>query len=43
MLLELSSEQEFLRETVARFLDNNAQVAELRRLRDDPAGFKGDY
>jgi alkylation response protein AidB-like acyl-CoA dehydrogenase len=43
MLLELSSEQEFFRETTARFLDNHAPVAELRRLRDDPAGFGSDY
>jgi len=43
MLLELSSEQELLRETTARFLDANAQVAELRRLRDDPRGFASDY
>jgi len=43
MLLELSSEQEFFRDTTARFLDDNAQVAELRRLRDDPAGFGRNY
>jgi alkylation response protein AidB-like acyl-CoA dehydrogenase len=43
MLLELSSEQEFFRETTARFLDEHAPVAELRRLRDDPAGFTRDY
>ena len=43
MLLELSSEQAFFRETTARFLDQHAQVADLRRLRDDPAGFGSDY
>lgn len=43
MLLELSSEQEFFQGTTAKFLDARAQVAELRRLRDDPAGFRGDY
>jgi alkylation response protein AidB-like acyl-CoA dehydrogenase len=43
MLLELSSEQEFFRETTARFLDTHAPVAELRRLRDDPTGFSTDY
>jgi alkylation response protein AidB-like acyl-CoA dehydrogenase len=43
MLLELSSEQEFLRATTARFLDEHAEVAELRRLRDDPSGFGSDY
>jgi alkylation response protein AidB-like acyl-CoA dehydrogenase len=39
MLLELSSDQEFFRSTTARFLDEHAPVGELRRLRDDPAGF----
>jgi alkylation response protein AidB-like acyl-CoA dehydrogenase len=43
MLLEPSSEQEFLQETTARFLDEHAPVTELRRLRDDPAGFKSEY
>lgn len=43
MLLELSSEQEFFQRTTARFLDGNAPVTELRRLRDDPAGFGKDY
>jgi alkylation response protein AidB-like acyl-CoA dehydrogenase len=43
MLLELSSEQEFFRETTARFLDAHAPAAELRRLRDDPTGFGSDY
>jgi alkylation response protein AidB-like acyl-CoA dehydrogenase len=43
MLLELSSEQDFFRETTARFLDGNAQASELRRLRDDPTGFDREY
>jgi alkylation response protein AidB-like acyl-CoA dehydrogenase len=43
MLLELSSEQEFFQRTTARFLDGQVPVAELRRLRDDPAGFGKDY
>lgn len=43
MLLELSSEQEFFQRTTARFLDGHVPVAELRRLRDDPAGFSKDY
>lgn len=43
MLLELNSEQEFFRETTARFLESHAPVAELRRLRDDQAGFGTDY
>jgi alkylation response protein AidB-like acyl-CoA dehydrogenase len=43
MLLELSSEQEFFQRTTARFLEEHAPASELRRLRDDPAGFKSDY
>ena len=43
MLLELSSEQEFFRDTTARFLTERASVVELRRLREDPAGFRTDY
>jgi len=43
MLLELSSEQEFFQKTTARFLEDHVPVAELRRLRDDPTGFKRDY
>ena len=43
MLLTLSSEQEFLQRTTARFLEDHAPVAELRRLRNDPVGFKRDY
>ena len=43
MLLELGSDQEFFRATTARFLDDQAPPAELRRLRDDPAGFTQDY
>ncbi len=43
MLLDLSSDQEFFRETTARFLAERVPVAELRRLRDDPAGFADDY
>lgn len=39
MLLQLTSDQELLRETTARFLDETIPPAELRRLRDDPAGF----
>jgi alkylation response protein AidB-like acyl-CoA dehydrogenase len=39
----LSSEQEFFQRTTARFLDGHVPVAELRRLRDDPAGFSRDY
>jgi alkylation response protein AidB-like acyl-CoA dehydrogenase len=43
MLLELSSDQEFFRETTARFLAEQAPVGELRRLRDEPSGFESDY
>ena len=43
MLLELSSEQEFLQRTTARFLEEHAPAAELRRLRDEPAGFSQSY
>ena len=43
MLLELSPDQEFFRETTAKFLAAFAPADELRRLRDDPAGFGRDY
>jgi alkylation response protein AidB-like acyl-CoA dehydrogenase len=43
MLLEPSSDQEFFRETTARFLVDQTPVGEIRRLRDDPAGFDADY
>ncbi len=43
MLLELSSDQEFFRETTARYLTEHAPVAELRRRRHDPVGFDLDY
>jgi alkylation response protein AidB-like acyl-CoA dehydrogenase len=43
MLLELTDDQEFFRETTARFLDDKVPVAEVRRLRNDPGGFDADY
>src|SRR6516165_5596125 len=43
MLLELTPDQEFLRETTAKFLGNEAPVSEIRRLRDNPAGFDPEY
>ena len=43
MLLDLSPDQEFFRETTARFIDDQVPVATLRALRDDPVGFDGDY
>ena len=39
MQLELTSDQEFFRETTARFLDEHASVPAVRALRDDPVGF----
>jgi alkylation response protein AidB-like acyl-CoA dehydrogenase len=43
MLLQLSPDQEFFRDTTARFLDELAPVSEVRRLRDDPRGFADEY
>ena len=43
MLLTLTPDQEFFRETTARFLGERAPTSRLRRLRDDPAGFDADY
>src|SRR5271155_317568 len=43
MLLELTSDQEFFRETTARFLSTECPVAEIRAKRDDPAGFDSSY
>ena len=39
MQLDLTSDQAFFRDTTARYLDERAPVGELRRLRDDPAGY----
>jgi hypothetical protein len=43
VLLQLSSDQEFFRETTAKFLSDQAPVDVLRRLREDPAGYDADY
>jgi alkylation response protein AidB-like acyl-CoA dehydrogenase len=43
MLMELSTDQDFFRQTTARFLDEHAPVAEIRRLRNDPTGFDEEY
>src|SRR3954469_17287801 len=43
MLLQPTDDQAFLRETTARFLDEQVPVGELRRLRDDAAGFQDKY
>ena len=42
MQLQLTPDQEFFRETTARFLDEHASVALVRSLRDDPLGFDPD-
>ncbi len=43
MLLNLNSDQEFFRQTTARFLDELASPAEIRRLRYDETGFDRHY
>ena len=43
MLLSLTSDQEFFRETTAKFLTELTPVADLRRRRHDPDGFDADY
>ncbi len=43
MLLSLSPDQEFFRETTERFLTEQMPPSEVRGLRDDPAGFDPDY
>ena len=43
MLVELSSDQEALRDTTARYLDNEMPVDRVRGLRDDPAGYEPAY
>ena len=41
--MSMSSDQEFFRDTTARFLTEHASPAEIRRLRDDPVGFGTRY
>ncbi len=43
MKLSLTSDQEFFRDTSAKFLNEHAAPAEIRRLRDEPDGFDADY
>ncbi|MBL7500287.1 acyl-CoA/acyl-ACP dehydrogenase [Frankia sp. CNm7] len=43
MLVELSSDQEFFRETTARFLREQVPAEQVRRLRDSPAGHDLEY
>lgn len=43
MLLDPTSDQEFLRDTTARFLGNEVPVSDVRKLRNDPDGFDRTY
>lgn len=43
MLLDSTSDQEFLRDTTARFLGNEVPVSDVRKLRTDPDGFDRTY
>jgi alkylation response protein AidB-like acyl-CoA dehydrogenase len=43
MLLALSPDQTFFRDTTARLLDDRVPLSHLRKTRDDPAGFDPDY
>lgn len=43
MLLHVNSDQEFFRDTTAKFLTEQVPVDELRRHRHDPAGFDASY
>jgi alkylation response protein AidB-like acyl-CoA dehydrogenase len=43
VLLDLTSDQDFFRETTAKFLDSQVPASEVRRLRHDPAGFGPEY
>jgi alkylation response protein AidB-like acyl-CoA dehydrogenase len=43
MRFDLDADQQFFRETTARFLDEFAAPATIRELRDDPAGFEPRY
>jgi alkylation response protein AidB-like acyl-CoA dehydrogenase len=43
MRTDLTPDQEFLRETTSRFLDDLVPVDEVRRLRDDPTGYDETY
>jgi alkylation response protein AidB-like acyl-CoA dehydrogenase len=43
MLLDLTPDQDFLRETTARFLGDRVPFEEIRGLRDDPAGFSREF
>ena len=43
MWIELTSDQELLRDTTARYLGDKAPLAALRKYRDHPAGFDPEY
>ncbi|MGH9018249.1 MAG: acyl-CoA dehydrogenase family protein, partial [Acidimicrobiales bacterium] len=43
MLLELTADQQSLRDTTARFLAQTVPVDRLRQLHKQPAGYDGDY
>lgn len=43
MLLHLTDEQEFVRDTTSKFLGNEAPVSDVRKLRDNPDGFDRSY
>jgi alkylation response protein AidB-like acyl-CoA dehydrogenase len=43
MLFDLTADQEFLRETTARFLVDQVPPSRLRALRNDPVGYDPDY
>ena len=43
MLLDPSSDQEFFRQTTAKFLESQVPIDTVRALRDDPAGYSADY
>jgi alkylation response protein AidB-like acyl-CoA dehydrogenase len=43
VILDPSPDQEFLRETTARFLGNEVPVSDVRKLRDNPDGFDRSY
>jgi alkylation response protein AidB-like acyl-CoA dehydrogenase len=41
--LELTADQEFFAETTRKYLSEKAPAADLRAMRDDPAGFSPEY
>jgi alkylation response protein AidB-like acyl-CoA dehydrogenase len=43
VLLALSTDQEVLRDSTARYLDDQVPPKQLRHLRDDPSGFEEKY